>query len=186
MMRFEPVDEPADFDQRARQPGRDWLARNPSARRPLDYWSPFRPKLAQGFRHLCGYSVMYEPIGSIDHFLSFRRHPGQAYEWSNYRFASQSINSSKQDAEVLDPYEVEDGWFEILLPSLQLVLTAAVPVELRKKAAYTLERLRLRNDEWVIRQRSEWYRMYRSGELSLEGLRKKAPLIAQAVEKTGS
>jgi rsbT co-antagonist protein RsbR len=37
--------------------------------------------------------------------------------------------------------------------------------------------------ERVIRQHREWYRMFQDGELSLEGLRKKAPLIARAIEK---
>lgn len=34
-----------------------------------------------------------------------------------------------------------------------------------------------------MRQRREWYRMYQAGELTLEGLAKKAPLIARAIEK---
>ena len=105
-----------------------------------------------------------------------------AYEWANYRYASHWINSSKHGAKVLDPFEVEDGWFEILLPSLQLVLTDRVPAKRRDLAERTLERLNLRDDERVVRQRREWYRMYEAGELSLEGLRKKAPLIARAVE----
>ena len=41
-----------------------------------------------------------------------------------------------------------------------------------------------KNDERVIRQRREWYRMYQDGELTLEGLRAKAPLIAAAIDKT--
>ncbi len=67
---------------------------------------------------------------------------------------------------MLDPYEVHSDWFESVRP----------------KAEHTLLRLRLRDDERVIRQRREWYRMYQSREISLEGLRKKAPLIARAVE----
>ncbi|RZB38314.1 MAG: hypothetical protein SRB2_00062 [Desulfobacteraceae bacterium Eth-SRB2] len=53
----------------------------------------------------------------------------------------------------------------------------------RVKAEYTLHRLHLRDDERVIRQRREWYRMYQDGELNIEGLRKKAPLIARAIER---
>ena len=87
------------------------------------------------------------------------------------------------DNEVLDPHEVEDGWFEIELPSLQLRLTDRVPAELRAKAEFTLRRLHLGDDERIVRQRSEWYRMYLDGELNLDGLRKKAPLIAQAVKR---
>jgi hypothetical protein len=84
---------------------------------------------------------------------------------------------------LIDPFAVEDGWFEILLPSLQLVATDCVPVDLREWARFVLKRLHLRDDERVLRQRREWYRMYQEGELTLEGLRKKAPLIATAVVK---
>ncbi len=81
------------------------------------------------------------------------------------------------------PLEVEDGWFQILLPSLQLILSDTIPEEHRTKAEYTLDRLHLRDDERVIRQRREWYRMYQGRELTLGGLRKKAPLIARAIER---
>ena len=78
---------------------------------------------------------------------------------------------------------MEDGWFEILLPSLQLVLTSAVPANKRAQAEYTPERLPLKEDERILRQRREWYRMYQDGELTLAGLEKKAPLIARAIRK---
>jgi len=185
MIRFERVPEPRDFSRKARQPGREWLAANPNVRRPRDFWTPFKPQLAEGFRQLCAYSAMYEPVGCIDHFLSWKNHPERAYDWSNYRFSSEWINKSKQtvDALVLDPYEVQDGWFEILLPSLQLVVADGVPPAIRERAEYTLKRLHLRDDERVLRQRREWYRMYTEGELTLEGLRGKAPLIASAIER---
>ena len=41
-------------------------------------------------------------------------------------------------------------------------------------------------DERVLRQRREWYCMYQDGDLSLDGLRKMAPLIAAAITKTGT
>ncbi len=61
MIRFNPPPEPLEFDQKARQPGNNWLAKNPDNKRPRDYWSPFKSNLADGFGNLCGYSVMYEP-----------------------------------------------------------------------------------------------------------------------------
>lgn len=185
MIHFDRVPEPAAFDGKARQPGLQWLAQHPDARRPRDYWSKFKPELAAGFRQLCAYSAMFEPVGTVDHFVSWKNEPSLAYEWTNYRYASAWINSSKQaaDDEVLDPHEVEDGWFEIELPSLQLRLTDRVPAELRAKAELTLRRLHLCDDERILRQRTEWYRMYLDGELNLDGLRKKAPLIAQAVAR---
>lgn len=185
MIHFDPVDEPAQFAERAEKPGKAWLEEHPTGR-PKDLWSPFKSLLAQGFGQLCAYSAMYEPVGTTDHFVSCDEDRSRAYDWSNYRFASGWINSSKnalKSADILDPFEVQDGWFEILLPSLQLVATAAVPPALRDRAAFVLKRLHLRDDERVLRQRREWYRMYQAGELTLEGLRKKAPLIAAAIVK---
>lgn len=185
MMRFMPVPEPVGFEAQVRQPGRIWLTDHPNASRPRDYWTLFKPALAEGFGHLCGYSVMYEPVGTVDHYISWSTDKPLTYEWSNYRFASAWINSSKQNANerVLDPYEVMDEWFEILLPSLQLVVTDRVPAEHRERAEYTLQRLHLHDDERVIRQRQEWYRLYCENKLTLDGLREKAPLIARAIEK---
>ena len=80
----------------------------------------------------------------------------RAYEWSNLRFASAWINSTKGtlDDQVLDPFDLGEDWFEILLPSLQLVLTDKVPPQQRQKAQFTLERLRLQDDERVLRSAS--------------------------------
>ncbi|NCR63451.1 MAG: hypothetical protein GPJ26_15360 [Microcystis aeruginosa LG11-05] len=124
MQKFIPIPEPTEFDQKCRQKGNTWLAENPAAKRPRDYWSLFRADLAKGFNNLCGYSVMYDPTATVDHFLSFHNYRHLSYEWSNYRYVANWINSSKQnlDDRLLDPFEVEDNWFEILLPSLQLVL----------------------------------------------------------------
>ena len=128
---------------------------------------------------------MYEPVGTVDHFVSCDTDAKLAYEWSNYRFSAQWINSSKQTADgaVMDPCSVGEDWFEISLPDLQLRVTDKVPHGQRQLAEDTLNRLHLRHDERIQRQRREWYRMYQDGELTLEGLRKKAPLIAKAVEK---
>ncbi len=185
MIRFEEVPQPQKFEEQARRPGLKWLRDNPPPKRPRDYWSRFKPQLADGFWNLCGYSCMYEPVGTVDHFLSCKHERRLAYEWSNYRFSASWINSSKQnvDSGVLDPLEVEDGWFEIHLPSLQLVLTDRVPEALKSKAQFTIERLHLIDDMRVIRQREQWYQLYCEGKLNLECLRKCAPLIATAVEK---
>jgi hypothetical protein len=187
VIHFERIDEPSDFNAKARQPGRRWLEQHPDAtKRPKDYWSAFKGPLAVGFGHLCAYSAMYEPVGTVDHFVSCHEDRAQAYEWSNYRYASGWINSSKQNLkadQIFDPFEVEDGWFEIILPSLQLVVSDAIPDEHRARAEFVLDRLHLRDDERVLRQRREWYRMYQDSELTLEGLRRKAPLIARAIDR---
>lgn len=186
MLRVQPVPEPVAFDHDARQPGKAWLLAHPQASRPRDFWSSFKNDLRDGFRNLCGYAAMFDPTGgTVDHYLSVSNYPHLAYEWSNYRFASSTMNSIKRTADdaILDPYEIDDDWFEILLPSLQMCITARVPPEHQVRAEATLSRLKLRDDERLIRWRQSWYAMYQSGELSLEGLERVAPLIADAVRK---
>lgn len=184
MISVKRIKEPARFEADVRIPGTQWLAANPDAKRPSAFWSQCLSELRNGFSSLCGYAAMFVPTGTVDHYLSCRNHPQRAYEWSNYRFASSEMNNIKRakDNKVLDPFEVKEGWFEILLPSLQMVLTATVPPALRNKAAYTLKHLKLQDDERVIRWRQSWYDLYLRG-LPLEELRKKAPLIAAAVDK---
>lgn len=70
-----------------------------------------------------------------------------------------------------------------MLPSLQLIVTDAVPPAERQKAEFTLQRLHLQDDERVIRQREAWYQLYLDGDISLIGLEKRAPLIARAIRK---
>ena len=179
------VKKPRDFDAKVKAPGDAWLANNPSAARPPAHWATYTSQLSDGFANLCGYAAMHDPTGgTVDHFLSFKHHRQLAYEWSNYRFASGPLNSSKRDADdaVLDPFEVGAGWFEVILPSLQLRVTDAVPDAYRAKAEFTLKRLKLRDGERVIRWRRSWYRMYTSGQLTLDGLRTVAPLLAAAAE----
>ncbi len=185
MIRFEPIAKPDSFADEVERPGAAWLEANPDAKRPKDLWTPFKPALSDGFRSLCAYSVMYEPVGTVDHFVSWNEDDKKAYDWANYRYCAGWINSSKQNlkaAEIFDPFEVEDGWFEIILPSLQLVVSDSIPDDQRVRAEFVLTRLHLRDDERVVRQRREWYRLYQDSELTLEGLRTKAPLIARAIE----
>ena len=187
MIHFDCVPEPPDFDREVRQKGEAWLAKNPDKKkRPKDLWSPFRKNLADGFQNLCGYSAMFLPNGTVDHYISCDQDRTKAYDWNNYRFAAAWINSSKNklDDRVFDPFEVQDDWFEVELRTFRLIPRfSKIPENEWERAKLTLQKLHLDNDERVVKQRREWYRMYDSGELSLEGLEKKAPLIARAIRK---
>lgn len=186
MIRAPRLSEPLGFDAKIRRPGNRWLAANPSAKRPQALWATCLPELAAGYGNLCGYASMADFTGgTVDHYLSFTNHRDLAYEWSNYRFASATMNSRKraQDDRILDPEKVRAGWFEILLPSLQLRMTDKVPARLRTKAMHTLNYLGLADGERIIRWRRSWYELYQRGSLSLEGLRGVAPMIADAVER---
>jgi hypothetical protein len=185
VIRFDRVPEPPGFDESVRQRGVAWLKEHPSGR-PHDYWRKFTPQLRKGFRELCAYSAMWIQSGDVDHFAPCVEKRELAYEWSNYRYADGSINSRKQrspESELLDPFEVRDEWFEILLPSLQLVVTDRCPPELRKRANTMLDKLGLGHAEWVLEVRGSWFKLWQSGNLTLEGLDRKAPLLARAIRK---
>ncbi len=185
MIRFQPSRTPTGFDKEVEEPGAIWLTDNLKGRPPA-YWANFRHALADAFGSLCAYGAMFEPVGTVDHFISIDEDRDKAYDWANYRFCAGWLNSSKQSlksTQIIDPFAVINEWFEVLLPSLQLVLTDRVPENERERAQFVLERLHLGHDERIVRQRREWYRMYEDGELTLAGLEKKAPLIAAAVKK---
>jgi hypothetical protein len=180
--------EPDTFDERCRKRGQAWLTNNPTYKRPNDYWTEFEPDLREAFGGLCAYCAMKIMKGQVDHFrpvavLKKEGNDELAYEWSNFRYGEGVLNGKKWKHVVLDPFVVQDGWFEIQLPSLQLRMTDAIPQQHRDLAAFTIKRLGLRDSEVVVRYRQEWFRMYRDGKLTLDGLRDVAPLIAQAVQK---
>ena len=186
MRRCPQSPEPENFDLQVRQPGNHWLAKN-SDKPPKDFWSLCKPSLAQAFDHRCAYTAMRIPngIGTTDHYRSKQHACQLSYEWSNYRYALGRVNGCKgtYDDRILDPFEVQNDWFRIQLPDLQLVLTDQIPLELRDKAEFTIKKLQLQNSEWVINQRAHYYDSYRSGEITLAYLEKIAPLIAAAVRK---
>lgn len=181
--------EPAQFDEECRKKGQAWLLTHPKgarkAKRPKDFWSPFRPDLADAFSNLCAYGAMFEPNGTVDHFKPVDADESLAYEWSNYRYVTGWINSSKNKrTRVLDVFQVKAGWFEVLLPSMQLVAVKAhIPKQFHVLVDRTLMDLHLCDDERIVRQRRKWLQMYEEGKITLDGLFDMAPLIAAAVEK---
>jgi hypothetical protein len=185
MIRCRCSKKPRNFHRLVERPGKRWLAAHPRGR-PRDLWSRYKSELAVSFRGLCAYGAMHEPVGTVDHFVSLSEDRQRAYDWTNYRFCSAWLNSSKQhlrSTELLDPYLVRDGWFELLLPSLQLVVTEAMPRRHRAQATLMLTRLHLRDGEHVMRQRRRWLRLYEERKISLRGLAEMAPLLAAAIRK---
>lgn len=187
MIRVPPVTEPPDWNKRGKAPGLAWLERNPGPEdRPKNTWSPFRDYLAEGFSRRCGYTtVRVEVGGTIDHFRPWSElrdtpEASLAWEWSNLRFCSEWFNAKRRSRPALDPYVVEDDWFELLLPSCQLVATDRVPPEHQSLADDMLERW-LGHDEELVRHRSAWLENYESGWVNLELLDAYAPLVARAV-----
>jgi hypothetical protein len=187
MIPVEETDPPANFDAECRQPGLRWLAAHPpwGGDRLPNYWREFIPDLCNAFHKRCGYLAMLDMNGTVDHFLSTDSQRHLAYEWSNYRYATGWLNSSKQtlDQAILDPFEVMEEWFEVDLASLHLKVTPAIPKRLARRAAFTINRLGLDYGRRTIQNRTHYYTEYRNGAFPLDYLEQIAPLLATAVRR---
>ncbi len=78
---------------------------------------------------------------------------------------------------------MKSGWFEIILPSLQMRVTDKISAAHKAAAAFTMTRLKLDNGEKIVRWRRHYYVRFQAGQLNLDGLRVFAPLVADAVER---
>jgi len=185
-----PIAEPPNFDADCRTKGNHWLAKPENRGKTKGfpaYWTQFEAELEAGFQARCGWWAMRIQTGTVDHFFSKAKPANRdlIYEWKNYRHAEATLNGSKKshDDAVLDPFEVGDGWFEVLLPSMQLVCTPCIPPQMQAKADNTLEKLHLAKGAKVRRNRKRWYDDYKAGKITMSGLEDFAPLIATAVKK---
>ncbi len=194
MKLFERHNKPEGFDKKCKEPGDKWVRENPKPdpipkgyRRELpSHWTKFAEDVRIMFRGICGYSFMYDASGgSIDHYISQKTDEDLAYEWTNYRLAMERINKSKQnkDDQVLDPFDADDAWIDVQLPSMQYRTAKDVPEPFKGKIDFMLEHMKLINDEALIRPRRMWFNQYLLGKLTIEGLREYAPVLARAAEK---
>ena len=180
-----PIRKPRNFTRDCETKGIAWLAANPGSKRFPALWQKYQPQLAEGFHDRCGWWGMRIADGAVDHYLSKKFHRDRAYDWTNYRYISTSVNSSKRnkDDKVLDPFDIQPGWFEVQLPSMLLKRTALVPAALQAKADFTIKELRLVSGHKVRRNRRAWYEDYKNGRITDAGLAAYAPLVAEAVTK---
>jgi 5-methylcytosine-specific restriction endonuclease McrA len=118
--------EPASFDEEVRQKGLAWLRKKkitfdqalPSKTTIEPYWRHCLDEMHESYNGCCAYlAIFFERVtggGSVDHFIAKSRRADLAYEWSNYRLASSRMNSRKREYDdVLDPFEVKNGWFQL-------------------------------------------------------------------------
>ena len=147
-----------------------------------------RDELGDAFHERCAYTAMWlSHPGEVDHFISIDEDRTKLYEWENFRYCAGWLNSSKKNirsTQILDPLAVEDDWFELMLPSLELRVTERCPEDLRDRAEFMLDRLKLRNGLQVRRFRQAMLTLYeRNGPNVLADLDELAPLLARAIRK---
>ena len=107
------------------------------------------------------------------------------YEWSNYRLASLRMNARKRDlCNILDPFDVEPGWFELELTFGQVRPGAGISgvPELRAKVQETIDTLGL-ND--FADERLRDIEAYDSGEVRLRRLWEESPFVASELVRQG-
>ena len=210
MIHVAPAAEPANFDSKVRQPGLRAIAEltgapNLPKRRgrkraaiaaspdeiPADkfppVWTEALPELLEAYGRVCAYMSFYiEPVtgaASVDHMLPKSLAWQDVYEWHNYRLACARMNSRKNDyRDVLDPFEVADGWFRIELVGYQVLPASQLPDEIEVQVQATIDRLKL-NDYECLKLRETYATAYRQGDISLHYLRQRAPFLAREIAR---
>jgi hypothetical protein len=178
--------EPARFNADVRLKGLQWLANHPNpVGRPCAYWRLVKSDLRKAFNSLCGFSLMHEMRGTVDHFISWKNNRNLAYEWTNYRFASGVVNSSKQNADeaVWDPFEIEFEWLDIHLPSMIMMVRDDAPPDKKGILQDTLDRLPISDEDDVIDYRAEYYNAYKDHDINLAWLERKVPVLANSIRR---
>lgn len=209
MIRVRPAEEPADFDAKVRQPGL-WAVAElvgetppraggrrhaqvaesreeiPAAAFP-PYWREALADLLAGYGRVCSYLCLYIPRGtgapSVDHMAAKSTRWDQVYEWRNYRLACALMNARKGViARVLDPFEIEDGWFALELVEFQLVPNAGLSPAVLAAVEDTIDSLRL-NDAVCCEARLEYAEDYWRRRITLDYLTRHSPFVARELRR---
>lgn len=209
MIRVEKANEPLSFNERVRIPGlrviAEMVGEKPQrtagkrfkkiadqrddipAKEFPPYWTEALNDLMEAYDWTCAYSCFrIHPVTgrrSVDHFAAKSRQWEKVYEWSNYRLASSLLNARKNDfGDVLDPFEIVDGWFQLELVGFQVLPDPTLKHAIRERVQRTIDRLGL-NDFRRARERDA--ENYWSGEISWRVLSEESPFVAKELRRQG-
>ncbi|MBI2255330.1 MAG: hypothetical protein HYU58_11970 [Proteobacteria bacterium] len=189
MIQVTPQPEYATFNSDVRIPGANFLAGCPKPTskqfKTKNYWARAANELHSAYAGICAYTAMYLIAqGSVDHFLPKSLHPHLAYEWSNFRLASAKVNSSKADlTDIVDPFQVQNNWFFMDIPTCLLRPNPALIRDLRKKINNTINALRLNQDDNYVQERCNILMDYSRGDVSMGFLQRRYPFLAKEVNR---
>lgn len=149
-------------------------------------WRKAIPDLKRLYNHTCAYlGVRIDEVATVDHFRPVSKYQSQAYDWNNFRLSTSLVNTFKGNHEdVLDPFLVQSGWFELTLLTGKIEPGKQVsdPAILDAIAA-TIKRLRLNeNPTWVERRRDAFTRYVAFHDPSCPSDDPKWNLAALAIE----
>lgn len=163
--------------------------------RDYPYWVRAMPELHRAYGGICAYLARYiEPVETptTDHFVALRNatDPMLAYTWSNYRLAHALVNSVKSAIpEVLDPFEIGEGWFAIDFGTFETVVGPQAPSEQRDAIRRTITALKLDGRELATTRRraAERYWSPPRGHrpIPLWSLEQDEPFLARELRRQG-
>ncbi|MGK3968995.1 hypothetical protein WMF38_36630 [Sorangium sp. So ce118] len=138
----------------------------------------------------CAYLAMHieKATGSptVDHFIPKSTSWRLVYEWSNYRLSAACVNAAKSVLDVVDPFEVQAGWFELNFATFHVQRGRGAPNAQHTKIDNTLPMLNLRE---CRQQREEYVTRYQLGPgnkgIDLAYLAHRAPFIASELRRQG-
>lgn len=157
-----------------------------------EYWTEVRKSddkstlddLMDAYGRWCAYLAMRleRRTGSpmVDHYVPKERNWSLVYEWSNYRLCAACVNGAKGTKDVIDPFEVKPGWFELDLDTYLVRRGSAAPSSKHGRIGETLSILNLRQ---CIQQRRQYIESYRAGEIELREVERYALFIASELRR---
>ncbi len=152
-------------------------------------WTHALDRLMVAYDHVCAYSCFrIHPVTgarSVDHMAPKSRTWNRVYEWSNYRLCCSLMNARKNDfGDVLDPFQVEDGWFVLEMVGYQVLAAPNLPAETERRVLATSERLGLNGYDFR-RSRERDVSNYESGRVAFDVLMDESPFVARELARQG-
>jgi uncharacterized protein (TIGR02646 family) len=188
--------EPADFDQKVRQRGRSWLAKQgialnsapPKATKLPNYWTHSNTQLWEAYSGVCAYlAIFFEWVSgaaSTDHFVAKSRNAGGAYEWSNYRLSCLGPNRNKgKFDDVLDPIGLPPNTFVLDLTTGEVSPNPALSRTLKAAARKAIARLKLDSAEHS-QMRARHFARYLRGK-DQDALKELSPFVWHEAHRQG-
>jgi uncharacterized protein (TIGR02646 family) len=184
-----PQAEPASFDEKVRQKGLAWIAKQgfdptlpaPEGTKVSNYWKHCLPEMLEAYKHVCAYVCVYieEVTGfaTVEHFAPKSRRLDLAYEWTNYRLACGLMNGNKSNFEdVLDPFKLQSGTFQLNPVNGAILPNPKLSVAAKHKALETIERLKL-DSPACRRVRLRYFTKYMQHQITADYLKEVSPFV---------
>jgi hypothetical protein len=191
LKKIEPKPEYSTFDLTVRKPGLAFLASTPHPNNKEwnknSYWSRAKSELRAAYAGICAYTCRYLVAGgSLDHFIPRLKAPMLAYEWSNFRYCRQNVNSRKGSKEgVLDPFSIEDGWFVLDISSGLISANPELKSADRQKIKVSIDILGLNNVDEYVQERTDAALDFARGRVDFSSLTEQFPYVASEIERQG-